>query len=56
MQNMAIIYNFCGKKIVLIRTIIIIPCVTMVYQNICNRETKCPIQLCLHEDNNNFNN
>ena len=59
MQNMAIIYNFClhsGKKIVLIRTIIIIPCVTMMSQDICNRETKCPIQLCLHEDNNNFNN
>ena len=32
MQNMAILYNFClhsGKKIVLIRTIIIIPCVAM---------------------------
>ena len=55
MQNMAIIYNFClhsGKKIVLNRTIIIIRCV----QDICNRETKCPIQLCLHEDNNNFKN
>ena len=32
MQNMAIIYNFClysGKKIVLIRTIVVIRCVTM---------------------------
>ena len=32
MQNMAIIYNFClhsGKKIVLMRTIIVIRCVTM---------------------------
>ena len=40
MQNMAIIYNFCLHS----------------GKDICNRETKCPIQLCLHEDNNNFNN
>ena len=45
MQNMAIIYNFClhsGKKIVLIRTIIVIRCAKMMYRIYATEKLSVP--------------